>query len=168
MDGNGHNDVIGRRIGAAVIDAGIVLLLLLLVGALFGNDTADDASVSQRLGPLDSLLFLALAFLYFWGTEATSAQTLGKRVLGLKVVSVDGGPASGRAILVRNLVRFVDALPFFYIAGAIAVFSTGRRRQRLGDLAAKTRVVAIDAAPDEPESPPPPPSDEDVIASVLR
>ena len=165
MDGN---DVIGRRIGAAIIDSGIVVVLLLLVGALFGNDAGEDASVSQQLGPLDSLLFLGLTFLYFWGTEATSGQTLGKRVLGLKVVSADGVPPSGRAILVRNIVRFVDALPLFYIAGAISVFATGERRQRLGDLAAKTRVVAIDAEPDEREPPPPPPSDEDVIASVLR
>ncbi len=165
MDGN---DVIGRRIGAAIIDFGIVIVLLLLVGALFGDDAGADATPSERLGPLDSLLFLGLTFLYFWGTEATSGQTLGKRVLGLKVVSADGGPPSGRAILVRNIVRFVDALPLFYIAGAISVFATGERRQRLGDLAAKTRVVAIDAEPDEREPPPPPPSDEDVIASVLR
>ncbi|HEV7808294.1 MAG TPA: RDD family protein [Solirubrobacteraceae bacterium] len=165
MDGN---DVIGRRIGAAIIDFGIVVLLLLLVGALFGNDAGDDASVSQQLGPLDSLLFLGLTFLYYWGTEATSAQTLGKRVLGLRVVGVDGAPASSRAILVRNVVRLVDWLPLLYIVGAISVFATGTRRQRLGDLAAKTRVVAIGAQPDEPHAPPPPPSDEDVIASVLR
>ena len=161
-------DVIGRRIGAAVIDAAVIILLLLLVGALFGDDAGADASASQRLGPLDSLLFLGLTFLYYWGTEASSGQTLGKRVLGLKVVSADGGPPTGRAIVVRNIVRFVDALPFLYIAGAIAVFATGERRQRLGDLAAKTRVVAIDAQPDEFDQPPPPPSDEDVIASVLR
>ena len=161
-------DVIGRRIGAAVIDAAVMILLLLLVGALFGDDAGADASASERLGPLDSLLFLGLTFVYYWGTEASSGQTLGKRVLGLKVVAAGGGPPSARAIVVRNLVRFVDALPFLYIAGAITVFATGQRRQRLGDLAAKTRVVAIDAEPDEFDQPPPPPSDEDVIASVLR
>jgi uncharacterized RDD family membrane protein YckC len=161
-------DVIGRRIGAALIDFGIVVLLLLLVGALFGNDAGEDASVSEQLGALDRVLFLGLTFLYFWGTELTSAQTLGKRVLGLRVVAADGSPASGRAILVRNVVRLVDWLPLLYIVGAISVFATGPRRQRLGDLAAKTRVVANDATPDEPPAPPPPPSDEDVIASILR
>ena len=96
------NDVTGRRIGAAIIDLGIMVVLLLLVGALFGNDAGEDASVSQQLGPLDSLLFLALAFRYYWGTELSSGQTLGKRVLAIRVVAVGGGPASGRAILVRN------------------------------------------------------------------
>ncbi len=143
------------------------MLLLLLVGALFGNDAGSDASVSERLGPLDSALFLALAFLYFWGTEASSGQTLGKRVLGLRVVGAGGTAPSGSAILVRNLVRFVDWLPVLYVVGAIAVFATGSRRQRLGDMAAKTRVVSIDGPVGEPP-PPPPPSDEDVIASVLR
>jgi uncharacterized RDD family membrane protein YckC len=167
MDGN---DVTGRRIGAGIIDLGIMVVLLLFIGALFGSDAGEDASVSQRLGPLDSLLFLVLAFLYYWGTELSSGQTLGKRVLAIRVVAVGGGPPSGRAILVRNLVRFIDALPLAlpYVVGVISLFATGERRQRLGDLAAKTRVVAIDAEPDGPESPPPPPSDEDVIASVLR
>jgi uncharacterized RDD family membrane protein YckC len=89
-------------------------------------------------------------------------------VLGLRVVGADGGPASAGAILVRNVVRFVDWLPLLYIVGAISLFATGPRRQRLGDLAAKTRVVAIGTEPDEPAPPPPRPSDEDVIASVLR
>src|SRR3954454_19854555 len=120
-------DVIGRRIGSALIDCAIVVLILLLVGALFGNDAGKDASVSEQLGALDRVLFLGLAFLYFWGTEAASAQTLGKRAPGRRVVGVDGRPASGRAILVRNVVRLVDWLPLLYIAGAIAVFATGSR-----------------------------------------
>ncbi|MEJ7786871.1 MAG: RDD family protein [Solirubrobacteraceae bacterium] len=161
-------DVIGRRIGAALIDIAVVILLLLLVGALFGNDAGDDASVSEQLGALDRLLFLGLTFLYFWGTEATSGQTLGKRVLGLRVVGADGARASGGAILIRNVVRFVDWLPLLYVIGAICTFATGKRRQRLGDLAAKTRVVAIGLSADEAAPPPPPPSDDDVIASVLR
>ncbi len=165
MDGS---DVIGRRIGAALIDFGIVILLLLLLGALFGNATAEGASVSAQLGPLDSLLFLGLTFLYFWGTEATSGQTLGKRVLGLRVVGVEGTQASGGATCIRNLVRFVDWLPLLYVVGAVTYFATGKRRQRLGDIAAKTRVVAAGTQADEPPSRPPPPSDDDVLSSVMR
>jgi len=165
MDGS---DVTGRRIGAALIDFAIVFLLLLLLGALFGNTTAEGASVSAQLGPLDSLLFLALTFLYFWGTEATSGQTLGKRVLGLRVVGADGSRASGGATCIRNLVRFVDWLPLLYVVGAISFFATGKRRQRLGDMAAKTRVVATGTQADEPPSQPPPPSDQDVLTSVMR
>jgi len=48
---------------------------------------------------------------------------------------------SGRSIsllesMARNLVRYVDQLPFFYAVGVIAMFVT-RQHQRLGDLAAE-------------------------------
>jgi uncharacterized RDD family membrane protein YckC len=71
---------------------------------------------------------------------------------------------------VRNLVRFIDWLPALYLIGFISAFATGPRRQRLGDLAAKTHVVAITdgvGAP-PPDEPPPPASDDDVLASILR
>ncbi len=42
--------------------------------------------------------------------------------------------------MARNLVRYVDQIPFFYAVGVIAVFTT-RQNQRLGDLAAGTLVV---------------------------
>jgi len=42
--------------------------------------------------------------------------------------------------MARNLVRYVDFLPFFYGVGVIAIFVT-RQHQRLGDLAAGTLVV---------------------------
>jgi hypothetical protein len=47
--------------------------------------------------------------------------------------------------VIRNLMRYVDALPAFYLVGGVAaVFS--RKSQRLGDLAAHTMVVKISAA----------------------
>jgi uncharacterized RDD family membrane protein YckC len=151
------SDVIGRRIGAAVIDFGIAIILLLLVGALVGNDAGKDASVSEQLGTLDRILFLVLVFVYFCATEIAWGATIGKRVLGLRVVAANGSAASANAILIRNVVRLVDWLPLFYIVGAIAVFAGGQPRLRLGDRAAKTRVIAADAPPDE-----------DVLAQIMR
>ncbi len=161
-------DVLGRRVGAAVIDIGIVIVLVLLVGGIIGNDTAADAPDSARFGALDRVVILALTFAYYWGTETVWAQTLGKRALGIRVVRVDGSKAGTGAIFVRTLLRAVDAFPAFYLVGFISVLATGSKRQRIGDLAAKTRVVAADAPIDEPPSPPPPPSDEDVLSQIMR
>jgi uncharacterized RDD family membrane protein YckC len=166
-------DVLGRRICAAIIDIGILVLIMLIVGGIFGNDVAADAPFSARFGTLDRLLVIGLGFGYYWVSETVWAQTLGKRVLAIRVVRADGFKATAGAVFVRTLLRIVDAFPGIvlygiYIVGLIAVFATGPRRQRLGDLAAKTRVVAVGPHPDDPAPPPPPPSDEDVIASVLR
>jgi uncharacterized RDD family membrane protein YckC len=58
------------------------------------------------------------------------------------VSTLDGSQIGFTASLVRNLLRIVDAIPFFipYLVGAIIIWST-KLNQRLGDQAAKTVVV---------------------------
>lgn len=90
-------------------------------------------------------LILFVTFLFNWGYftlfEAFwNGRTPGKRVARIRVIQ-----RSGRAIgliesMARNLVRYIDQLPFFYAVGIIAMFVT-RQHQRLGDLAAGTLVV---------------------------
>jgi uncharacterized RDD family membrane protein YckC len=73
-------------------------------------------------------------------------QTLGKRMLGIRVVHDDGTRIRWQASLVRNLLVFADALPGTYLF-AIASMLASRRFQRLGDHAAGTLVVHVDAKP---------------------
>jgi len=160
-------DVLGRRIGAGIIDIGIVIVIVLLVGGIVGNDVSADAPASSRFGALDRTLILVLAFGYYWGTEAIWAQTLGKRALGIMVVRADGSKAGAGATFIRTLLRAVDGI-LFYLVGLVTILATGERRQRLGDLAAKTRVVAAGHRPDEPPAAPPRPPDEDVLAQIMR
>ncbi|MDP2711338.1 MAG: RDD family protein [Solirubrobacteraceae bacterium] len=161
------DDVLGRRIAAGLIDLGITFVLILLVGGIFGDETAADAPVSESFGPLDRLLVLVLVFGYFWSTEAIWAQTLGKRAMRIRVERVDGSKATVGATFVRTLLRAVDGL-LFYVVGLLVILATGSRRQRLGDMAAKTRVVAVDESPADDPPPPPPPDDDEVLAQVLR
>jgi len=67
-------------------------------------------------------------------------QTLGKRVLGLRVMDAQGLRLDFSQIVIRNLLRTVDMLPAFYLVGGVATVFT-RNAQRLGDLAANTIVV---------------------------
>jgi uncharacterized RDD family membrane protein YckC len=162
------SDVLGRRIGAALIDIGIIIVLLLLVGSVIANDVGPGAPASDRFGDLDRLLILVLVFAYYWIPEMLWAQTPGKRVLDLRVERVDGTKAGAGPTFVRTLLRLVDGL-FAYIVGLIVILATGERRARLGDLAAKTRVVAVGAGSTEPPPPPPPPpSDEEVLSQIMR
>ena len=164
MDGG---EIPGRRVAAALVDAGVILVLLIVIASLFGNDEASNWSLWAETRGRPRVAFFLLTFAYFFGTELVWAQTLGKRLLGLRVVRADGSHAGAGMIFIRNLVRLVDWLPAFYVVGAVAVFATGERRQRLGDLAAGTRVVS-GSPPGPPDPIPPPPSDDDVLASVLR
>ena len=164
----GGGDILRKRVGAALVDSGLILVLLILIAVLFGNDKASDWSLWAETQGRPRVAFFLLTFAYFVASELTSGQTLGKRLLGLRVVRADGSRADAGPIVIRNLLRLVDWLPFLYVVGAITVFATGERRLRLGDLAAGTRVVDTRDRSEPPDQPPPPASDDDVLASVLR
>ncbi len=91
-----------------------------------------------------------LVFLYFVLQETLFGATLGKAIMGLRVIyqSADGTykNLTPLAAIIRNLIRFLDALPSSYLVGwIVALFSS--RRQRLGDLAAHTFVVSRASVP---------------------
>ena len=76
-------------------------------------------------------------------------QTIGKRLLRLRVMDSHGLRLQFHQVLLRNLLRFVDMLPALYLVGGLACFFS-RRAQRLGDLAAST-VVVYNPKPGEPD-----------------
>lgn len=87
------------------------------------------------------VLYFAISLLY--GTAAEwfwRGQTVGKRLLRLRVIDARALRLEPAQVVVRNLMRAVDALPLFYLAGGVACV-VSRRQQRLGDLVAGTVVI---------------------------
>jgi len=72
---------------------------------------------------------------WFW-----RGQTLGKRLLRLRVVDEQGLRLQFSQVVIRNLLRVVDSLPLLYMVGGVACLVSGKS-QRLGDIAASTIVV---------------------------
>ena len=67
-------------------------------------------------------------------------QTLGKRLMHIRVMDAEGLRLTFHQIAIRNLLRAVDCLPVFYAVGGGAMVLS-RYAQRLGDMAAGTIVV---------------------------
>lgn len=148
-----------RRIGAAAIDG----LLLGLVGAVLGFLWFDQLAALGRNGR-----FLgggiAFAYLAILNSRIGSGQTLGKRLLKIRVIDVQGSAVSLERAALRSLIllvpgilngmAFSDASGGFAISAvqALCVFGLGgtlaylfcfnrRTRQSVHDLAAQTVVV---------------------------
>jgi uncharacterized RDD family membrane protein YckC len=84
--------------------------------------------------------------IYLTMFEAAMGATPGKRLNGCQVVDERGQRCRFRAILLRNVVRFVELFPAFQLMPAILLIILTRNRQRLGDLVARTLVVERRAA----------------------
>ena len=79
------------------------------------------------------LAHFAVEFGYFivWEMLA-NGRSLGKYIIGLRVVRRDGMPIDLRASIVRNLMRIVDMLPEYYVVGLISMVLSPSG-ERLGD-----------------------------------
>lgn len=142
--GSLENAGIALRFVAVALDALIVFVpLFLAVGLMSGGGFKNHVNGQTNVGiHVDGgafLLLLALGLGYYIVCESATGATLGKRIVGIRVVGEDGEPVSFGAAVVRNLVRLVDAL-FFYLVGFISAILSARG-QRLGDRAAHTIVV---------------------------
>lgn len=132
---------IGARLAAFAIDLGVTLLAAYV---LFKWVAQPSQIGAQALVDI-------LCWSYFLFRDAIPGQSLGKRMLGLRVVGMPGEREVG---LLRSFLRNLPLLLFTVID---AMFMTGDRRMRLGDILARTTVLrsAAIAADTPPEAAPP-------------
>ncbi|HEU4493876.1 MAG TPA: RDD family protein [Rubrobacteraceae bacterium] len=136
----GDVHVTGRRVLATIVDAIVLGILFALLTIPFGSSSVEGAAASASLGSLGTLLYVALAFAYYTLLEGYRGQTVGKMLLGIKVVREDTGDVPGiGAAAIRTVLRIIDGI-FAYLVAFITVLISGKN-QRLGDMAAHTLVV---------------------------
>jgi len=110
---------------------GLILGVLFIVLGFLGQ-------LGMGLGSI--LLFLVSWWYMVLFEVLNQGCSPGKRLMGLRVVQDDGTPIGWGPSLTRNLLRFVDMLPFGYCLGAISCLQHPTFK-RLGDLAAGTLVI---------------------------
>jgi uncharacterized RDD family membrane protein YckC len=137
---------LGDRLLGQAVDGAIALGLFFLLGMLLAGRFGGTTEQGFDLTGLPALILISIVVVfmlaYFVLTEAFFGMTLGKVVAEVQVRSPEGQPISMKASVIRNLMRLVDAFPFFplYLLGAFVVILTSRHL-RLGDIAAGTIVV---------------------------
>jgi uncharacterized RDD family membrane protein YckC len=97
-----------------------------------------SADLAAGIGTLSYFIVsigYGVAFEWWW-----RGQTIGKKLLRLRVVDAEALRLQFSQIALRNLLRFVDSLPLFYLVGGLVCWFSPKS-QRLGDIAANTVVV---------------------------
>jgi len=134
------------RLSALVIDWSAIMVAGGVAATIVGvlrMVSSDLAGWVSAVGYFVLSLGYDIAFEWLW-----RGQTLGKRVLNLRVVDASGLRLTFPQVVLRNVLRAIDILPLGYFVGSVAAL-VSRRGQRLGDLAAGTLVIW------EPREPPP-------------
>ncbi|HEX6710860.1 MAG TPA: RDD family protein [Rubrobacter sp.] len=132
--------VTGRRVLATIVDAIVLGVGFWVMAILFGSTSVEGGQVGASLSGLAFLVLSLLSIAYFIVLEGYLGQTLGKMLVGIKVVREDTGAVPGiKGATIRTVMRLIDGL-FAYLVAFIAVLAS-QKNQRLGDMLANTLVV---------------------------
>lgn len=134
---------LGERIVARIIDFGIFILILIAgiaVAALSGSVMQRVTFFGYAFIGLYIIWLLGLVFYDLVCEVFLNGQSVGKRIMKIKVISLDGARPSFGQYVIRWLFRIVDFLITFQLAGLISVIFT-KNKQRIGDLAAGTTLI---------------------------
>ncbi len=130
---------VGERILAFLIDGFIMYLYAMLVD-LLGDAISYVYQDSWTQRGLVALVFLPAMCYSLLMHSLFNGRTVGKMLLKIRVVKVDGTPVLWSNYLVRWLLRLVDIWLFIGSIGLLSILFS-EKRQRLGDAAAGTVVI---------------------------
>lgn len=137
---------VGERIGAYLLDMLIKIAYVIVIGYFVFN----LMGLGQFIERLDrwsgmaivALFILPYAFYTLTCESLLEGQTLGKRILKIKVVKIDGYQAGFGDYLIRWVLRLVDIATNMGVVGLISLV-VSEKTQRLGDMAAGTAVITL-------------------------
>jgi uncharacterized RDD family membrane protein YckC len=133
---------LGDRFIAFVLDTSFLFGLFAVVDAWafmrWGSVEGTELQLTAASLLIVLMLNATLLFLYGWLLEAACGATIGKAMVGIKVVGT-ARPRSFSACAVRNVLRMVDGLGFYLVGTVVAACSAAH--QRVGDIYARTAVI---------------------------
>ena len=137
---------IGARMLAVLVDfviqAAYLIFVFWIIFDLMGLGNAISGWDNWSRGAVLILFTLPVMFYTLTLESIFEGQTLGKRLLKIKVVKIDGYQAGFGDYLIRWVFRLVDILSNSGVVGLIAIVVT-EKSQRLGDITAGTSVITL-------------------------
>ncbi|MCL1912616.1 MAG: RDD family protein [Eubacteriaceae bacterium] len=131
---------LGSRFLAFAVDTAIQLFLSVVIVISLSQLSTWNHNTESYLALIIVLYALVFHGYYMIFEILMKGRTPGKALVKIRVVLKDGRAADLSGLVLRNLIRLVDSLPFFYIVGILCMF-INKDSRRLGDIAAGTIVI---------------------------
>lgn len=132
---------LGERMVAFLIDGIIIITYMTIMENLMSLSHVFSADSWTQRGVL-GLLMLPAFFYSVMCHILFGGQTVGKMIMKIKVVSVDGTPTQWYNFFVRWMLRIVDLWIFSPSIGILSILLSDKK-QRIGDAAAGTVVISV-------------------------
>ncbi|HNP23309.1 MAG TPA: RDD family protein [Panacibacter sp.] len=128
---------LGDRMVACIIDLLIIIAYCILVSMIssFTRGISGDIIALFYI-----IVFLPVTFYTLLSELMLNGQTVGKRVMAIKVISLNGNRPAFSQYLIRWLFRLIDLWMFSFVP-AVIVIAVTEKHQRVGDLVAGTTLV---------------------------
>lgn len=130
------------RISAFFIDFLIKAIYYLAVFLMLARTDAFNEMDNWSQTSVYIIFYLPIMFYSLLMEFFNEGQTLGKKIMKIKVVKIDGYQAGFMDYLTRWVMRIIDIQVGFGLTGLIAM-SASKNNQRLGDMAAGTSVINL-------------------------
>ncbi|MFD2043709.1 RDD family protein [Ornithinibacillus salinisoli] len=135
---------LGSRATAMIVDQFILTVLNIVAILLAIFITSSEMFYVMESGWLVAITIIGL-FVVNWGYFFVSeyffgGKTIGKNMIGIRVIQENGHSLTLLSAIIRNLLRIIDMLPTSYFLGIVLIFFHSKHK-RLGDMAAGTIVV---------------------------
>jgi uncharacterized RDD family membrane protein YckC len=138
----------GDRAIAALLDSIVVAVFIIPVGmwaaVRWGGVTPNGFELQGTAAFFTFFMIGIFWLLYYWLFEGMFGATLGKLIMQVKVLRLDGSNIGLGKSLIRNLLRVIDGIGLYLVGFLVALLSS--KKQRLGDHVAATIVVRSNAA----------------------
>lgn len=135
---------VGYRMLAYIIDWIIIIIWYLGWLAVGSFLESSNFRFESEESLIIFIIFISVPILFYDLLMETynHGQSIGKMILKIRVVNVDGTTPSGTAYLLRWLFRLVDFTMTYWLVGTIMA-SASKKSQRLGDYLARTTVIDL-------------------------
>lgn len=136
---------VGERLLGQVLD-----LLVIIAYSVVAGYVIDYSGLGNYISSMDYwsemavyiVIYLPVFFYTLIQESLWEGRTIGKRIMKIKVIKIDGYQAGFGDYLIRWLFRLIEVLPPLTVVGLIAIIFN-EKNQRIGDMGAGTAVISL-------------------------
>ena len=129
---------LGERIVGYLIDSLVVIGYLIVLALLFW--AFESSHIFGDYTWITMILYFPIYFYSLAFEVFMNGQSVGKRVMNIRVISIDGAKPTLGQFIIRWLFRLIDISFSFFMCGTICI-AVSERKQRVGDMVAGTAVI---------------------------